>query len=289
MAEFSADLQVDFTRLGNATFEGLQLQDMLEVLRKLQHVQKAILRVNEEYIRSASQSDEFRTEPAFKLQGSYRDMNKIAARVMPIMTGEELERVIRDHYATEAQALATAAEQNLLKLGELLGTPNEKDATRWAEIKRTFKRRQALYGLNADDQGAHVISQLASFNENLEKIRATLAEAATSNAANAGGLSNEKLQTLVAMLAETQATRPATENKVEIVNTLPKYYGNLYKHHIDVIEAVLVPLVQGVYQQLREQQAAQTLLADVAARLKELMGRHENLRLRDQEASRIEE
>lgn len=285
LVEMAASGELRESKLSSSYSAG-ELQDMLEVLRKLRHVQKAILRVNEEYIRSASQSDEFRTEPAFKLQGSYRDMNKIAARVMPIMTDEELERVIRDHYATEAQALATAAEQNLLKLGELLGAPNEEDAARWAEIKRTFKRRQALYGLNADDQGAHVISQLASFNENLEKIRATLAEAATSNA---GALSAEKLQYLVTMLAETQATRPATENKVEIVNTLPKYYGNLYKHHIDVIEAVLVPLVQGVYQQLREQQAAQTLLADIATRLKELMGRHENLRLRDQEASRIEE
>ena len=32
--------------------------------------------------------------------------------------------------------------------------------------------------------------------------------------------------------------------KIEVVNTLPEYYTNLYKHHIEVIQAVLVPLAR---------------------------------------------
>ncbi|MCW8131520.1 MAG: DNA repair protein, partial [Planctomycetota bacterium] len=291
LAEMSASGELRESAL-SAAYSASELQDMLDVIRKLRRVQDVLLRVNTEYIRSAAQSDEFRTEPAFKLQGSYRDMNKIAARVLPVISDEELDRVVREHYATEAQTLTGGAEQNLLKLGELLGTQSEAERTRWAEIRRTFQRRQALFGMNAGDQGAHVLAQLATFNENLEKIRATLAEAAARGAGR-HALDAEALQALVARLDEARAAAPqqapAEPAKVEIVNTLPKYYGNLYKHHIDVIESVLVPLVQGVCQQLHDQKQSQDLLRDVSARLKDVLDKHEALQLRDREASRIAE
>ena len=51
--------------------------------------------MNPEYIRSAAQADAFRTEPPFKLQGSYRNMNKIAEKVVAAMTPAELERADR--------------------------------------------------------------------------------------------------------------------------------------------------------------------------------------------------
>ena len=43
------------------------------------------------YIASAAQDDAFRTEPPFKLQGSYRNMNKLAEKVVPVMNDAELE------------------------------------------------------------------------------------------------------------------------------------------------------------------------------------------------------
>ncbi|MFQ9246271.1 MAG: hypothetical protein ACLR3R_02265 [Clostridium paraputrificum] len=49
-------------------------------LEKLFKVRDIVLKVNLEYIYSAGQSDEYRSEPAFKLQGSYRNMNKIAEK-----------------------------------------------------------------------------------------------------------------------------------------------------------------------------------------------------------------
>ena len=64
-----------------------------------------ILRVNQEYIRSAAQEDAYRTEPPFKLQGSYRNMNRIAAKVLPLMTREEVRALILDHYRNESQTL----------------------------------------------------------------------------------------------------------------------------------------------------------------------------------------
>ena len=77
--------------------------------------------VNAEYIRSASMDDAFRTEPPFKLQGSYRNMNKLAEKIVPVMNEDELESLIEDHYQGEAQTLTTGAEHNLLKLAELRG------------------------------------------------------------------------------------------------------------------------------------------------------------------------
>jgi hypothetical protein len=65
------------------------------------------------------QADAYRTEPPFKLQGSYRNMNKIAEKVVAAMNAQELETLIDDHYRGEAQTLTTGAEQNLLKLAEL--------------------------------------------------------------------------------------------------------------------------------------------------------------------------
>jgi len=83
------------------------------VIRHLFAAQATLLRVNQEYIRSAAQADAFRTEPPFKLQGSYRNMNKVAEKVVAAMTPAELEAVLDDHYQGEAQTLTTAAEQNL--------------------------------------------------------------------------------------------------------------------------------------------------------------------------------
>ena len=80
-----------------------------------------VLAVNAAYIASAAQSDATRTEPPFQLQGSYRNMNKIAQRIQPVMNDAELAAVIDDHYAAEAQTLTTGAEANLLKLAELRG------------------------------------------------------------------------------------------------------------------------------------------------------------------------
>ncbi|MEU5884174.1 DNA repair ATPase [Spirillospora sp. NPDC047279] len=112
-----------------------ELDQMLAVLTKLLHVQRTVLTVNRAYIASAAQSDGSRTEPPFRLQGSYRDMNKLAARVLPAMNDTELEALIDDHYRAEAQTLTSAAEANLLKLAELRGRLTPAGAARWTQIK----------------------------------------------------------------------------------------------------------------------------------------------------------
>ena len=50
-------------------------------------------------------ADEDRVEPSFKLQGSYRNMAKLAEKVVAVMNDEELDQLILDHYLSESQTL----------------------------------------------------------------------------------------------------------------------------------------------------------------------------------------
>ena len=107
-------------------------------------------RNNRAYIASAAQSDASRTEPPFRLQGSYRNMNKLAERIVPVMNDDELEAAIDAHYLAEAQTLTTGAEANLLKLAELRGRMTAEQAGRWAEVKAGYLRARALGGAPDD-------------------------------------------------------------------------------------------------------------------------------------------
>ncbi|MFG2767267.1 DNA repair ATPase [Streptomyces rubiginosohelvolus] len=131
-------------------YSAAELDRVLAVLRHLLTARDTVLAVNAAYIASAAQTDATRTEPPFRLQGSYRNMNKIAERIVPVMNDEELSAVIDDHYAGEAQTLTTGAEANLLKLAALRGTLTAEQAERWAAICGSYVRTQALGGPEGD-------------------------------------------------------------------------------------------------------------------------------------------
>ncbi|MBC2904738.1 DNA repair ATPase [Streptomyces cupreus] len=126
------------------------LERILAVLRHLLTALETVLAVNAAYIASAAQSDTTRTEPPFQLQGSYRNMNKIAQRIQPVMNDTELAALIDDHYSAEAQTLTTGAEANLLKLAELRGTLTTEQAERWGKLKAAYVRTQTLGGPESD-------------------------------------------------------------------------------------------------------------------------------------------
>ncbi|MEV3929223.1 DNA repair ATPase [Streptomyces sp. NPDC049944] len=127
-----------------------EVDRIVSVLGHLLTARDTVLAVNAAYIASAAQTDATRTEPPFRLQGSYRDMNKIAERIVPVMNDAELSAVLTDHYAAEAQTLTTGAESNLLKLAALRGTLTPEQARRWAEITSSYVRAQALGGPEGD-------------------------------------------------------------------------------------------------------------------------------------------
>lgn len=131
-----------------------ELADYTKVLGMLLKVRDVIMSVNNEYVKSAAQADEFRTEPPFKLQGSYRDMNKIAGKVFPVMNEKELMVLLSDHYENEAQSLTRGAEFNLLKYRQLTGQMTKEDEARWKYMLEVFMKQQKRkgYGDNATGQ-----------------------------------------------------------------------------------------------------------------------------------------
>jgi hypothetical protein len=150
------------------------VEEILSVMKKLVVIRDVVLRVNQEYIHSAGQADEFRTEPPFRLQGSYRNMNRLAEKVVAIINDEEVRAVLFDHYRNESQTLTTGAEANFLKFKELIGAQTPEEKARWEEIKKTFKRNQLVRGGDQSDPVGRVVSQLSGFQAGLESIQETL-------------------------------------------------------------------------------------------------------------------
>ncbi|MEL5958317.1 DNA repair ATPase [Streptomyces sp. CLV115] len=127
-----------------------EVDRIVAVLRHLLTARDTVLAVNAAYIASAAQTDATRTEPPFRLQGSYRNMNKIAERIVPVMNDAELSDVIDDHYTGEAQTLTNGAESNLLKLAALRGRLTPEQSERWSAITASYVRTQALGGPDGD-------------------------------------------------------------------------------------------------------------------------------------------
>jgi hypothetical protein len=117
-----------------------EIDQICAVLQRLFKVRNALMKVNLAYIASAAQDDAYRSEPPFKLQGSYRNMAKLAPKVSALMHDAELDALLRDHYRGEAQTLTTGAEENLLRLAHLLGQPTAAEQARWGELVEEFVR-----------------------------------------------------------------------------------------------------------------------------------------------------
>ncbi|MGD9483070.1 DNA repair ATPase [Streptomyces sp. TRM70308] len=130
-----------------------EVEQITAVLRRLLHVRRTVLAVNAAYIASAGQDDATRTEPPFRLQGSYRNTNQLVERIVPVMNDAELEALLDDHYQAEAQTLTTGAEANLLKLAELRGRLTPGQERRWAELKARYGGRAVGGGAGADAGG----------------------------------------------------------------------------------------------------------------------------------------
>jgi hypothetical protein len=157
-------------------YSGAEKGEIVNVLKQLFTVQQTVMRVNRQYIESAAQADKYRTEPPFKLQGSYRNMNKLAEKVSAVMNDQELNALLRDHYLGEAQTLTSGAEENLLKLAELNGYLSAEEQTRWEQIKTDFARIQSMGGEDADavtkiaNQIAHVAGGLGAIEKTITRL-----------------------------------------------------------------------------------------------------------------------
>lgn len=163
---------VDIAQEGTTTPEDLsypypatELADMTATMTRLLRVQEVLLAVNGAYIDSASKADEYRVEPPFLLQGSYRNMARLAEKVLPIMDDAEIEALLDDHYRGEAQTLTSDAEANILKLGELRDNLSDAQRSRWSEIVTAFRN---AHGGDGPDPAARVADSLDEISLSLQ-------------------------------------------------------------------------------------------------------------------------
>ena len=214
-------------------YSGAELNEIQAVFRKLFVVQELVLKVNQQYISSAAQDDKYRTEPAFKLQGSYRNMNKMSEKVSAVMNDEELMQMLSDHYQGEAQLLTTGAEHNLLKLAQLRGNSTEDEQQRWDTIITDFKRSKSMGG-NDTDAATKVASQLSYVTQHLESIH----QAINSDA--------ELAQPMATISNQLQAMHDSISNKeigVNIVNQPSVVVEESIQQLANIIETTFMPVV----------------------------------------------
>jgi ATPase involved in DNA repair/ATPase family associated with various cellular activities (AAA) len=228
-------------------YSGAELQEMTGVFRHLLAVQGVLLKVNQQYILSAAQEEAFRTEPRFQLQGSYRNMAKIAEKVVPAMNEQELVRLISDHYTAEAQTLTAGAEANLLKLAELRGTQTPVEAERWKAIKEEFTRVKRMGG-GADDPVSRVTGTLSGLDAQLAGIRDTIMLAAkeaqkANKKASMFDAPQRSLDPLIESLEQGLKTLSRPQVSLEVTQQAPPGFGDLLAQQISLIQNTLVPLV----------------------------------------------
>ncbi len=211
------------------SFEGSysqqETEEILSILKKLLSIREIILKVNQEYIYSAGQADEFRTEPAFKLQGSYRNMNRLAEKVVPIMNEDEVRALVLDHYKNESQTLTTGAEANFLKFKSMIGALSPEESQRWEDIQKTFKRNQITRGADANDPAGRVVSQLSALQVGLEGIQDVIDKQAQKPVAaldlsplahSLDSLRSDLTQSLMQNLAKTPSLDPNLVKPVQV-------------------------------------------------------------------------
>ncbi len=230
-------------------FANEELSEILAVLRKLLRVREVVLRVNSQYIRSAGQADEFRTEPAFRLQGSYRNMNRLASKVQPVMNEAELETMIFSEYENEAQTLTTGAEANLLKFKQLIGTLEGAEAERWAEIRSTYARNQITRGADDADRVGQAVAQLAHVGQGLHDIRDLLRQelggakpTAAAAAAVETGLSDRTLDRIAEIVQRNAVTQGVLRECRDLLGETTTRHDELLERCRRWRDRFLVPL-----------------------------------------------
>ena len=226
----------DFTH----AYSGAEINEIVAVLKKLFEVQQAVMRVNRQYIESAAQADKYRTEPPFKLQGSYRNMNKLAEKVSAVMNDDELKATLRDHYIGEAQTLTSGAEENLLKLGEITGSLSEEEQLRWEKIKTDFARIQSMGGEDADSV-TKIANQIAGVSGGLKSIENSISQAIT----------RQSVEPLQLELRELVSLIKTLELNVEVVNKPVPGMDKVLNVMGDAIINSLLPVVQAMEHKLK--------------------------------------
>ena len=243
-------------------YSGAEVNEIVETLKRLIAVREVVYRVNQQYIASAAQADAYRTEPPFKLQGSYRNMNKLAEKISSVMNPAELQQLIADHYLGESQLLTTGAEENLLKLAELRGTLDGDAAARWEQIKADFRRNKSIGGADTD-VGSRVVAQL---HDLVAGVRALDRDPPAPAAAHAGTQASDPdhwpvlIELLERVVSEQTLARTFSR---DTSTDAAMWLGGLR----NALELGFKPLVQGMEKRADQHDALQVILREMARRM----------------------
>ena len=196
-------------------YSAVELDEIKNTLQRLFSVRDVLLKVNQSYIQSAAQDDRYRTAPPFKLQGSYRNMARLAPQVTPLMTPPELDALLRDHYRGEAQTLTTGAEENLLQLAQLIGQPTPEEAARWQQIQGDYQRQRQIGGAD-DDPSVRVTRGLLDIARSVDALQPIANAAQAAQAAQGAQLATqlaEPLEVLARELAQQAQRQQALQTQ----------------------------------------------------------------------------
>ena len=250
-------------------YSGAEIKEIVAVLQKMQVIQNIVWKVNQAYISASAQDDKYRTEPTFKLQGSYRNMNKMVEKISSIMTDEELVRLVDDHYQGESQLLTSGTEANLLKLAEIRECIDEEQSKRWEKIKADFIREKAMGGDDADT-GSKIVVQLNdlvsginSWKESTEKL-----QLASNQTSDVDDSTNQSLAEIVKAIKSASTKLAATKKKEDESSELQLQINNLS----EVFENTLQPLLRVMSGKLDLDLATHQKMSDINEKL-DLIGK----------------
>ena len=243
-------------------YSGAEINEIVATLTRLIGVREIVYRVNQQYIASAAQADAYRTEPPFRLQGSYRNMNKLAEKVSAVMNEAELQQLIADHYLGESQLLTTGAEENLLKLAQLRGTLSVEQAARWEQIKADFARNKSIGGADAD-VGTRVVAQLHDLVTGVRALERGLASPdATPPATSTDEATHwPALIDLLERIVSEQALARTFSRDTSADAAM--WLGGLR----NALELGFKPLVDGMHKRAEQHDALQVILREIARRM----------------------
>jgi hypothetical protein len=248
-------------------YSAAEINEIIEVFKKLFVIQDVVLKINQQYIESAAQNDNYRVEPAFKLQGSYRNMNKMTEKVSAVMNHDELMQMIADHYLGEAQLLTQGAEDNLLKLAELRGNMTEQEQARWTQIKADFLRNKAMGG-DSDDIGAKVIAQLVDLVNGVQQLKQVGELNAQFNAKDDAPIDLSAIESMVKQLSLSLADKP----NIEVINQPVPGLDKILSVLADTLEHSISPLVKSMDKKLEIDLRTHEKMVDLSAQIRELEG-----------------
>jgi len=238
-------------------YSAAEINDIVATLQRLMQARDVVLKVNQQYIASAAQDDRYRTEPAFRLQGSYRNMNKLGEKISAVMNEQELQQLVEDHYQGEAQLLTTGAEENLLKLAELRGVLSAEQSARWQQIKADFLRNRSMGGDDAE-VGDRIVGQLNDLVQGVKGL-----------AGGSAGTVEVPWPELLAALESLHKLSP----KVRVVMPPKALIQQMLDGLSASMQASVMPLVQVMDRNIDAGQEAQSQLLSIARQL-ETLGQH---------------